>query len=171
MPAIHLSQMLTTRQRAEYADGWPGDCDPTAVLSSGQRRLWALAQMGGASAAYNEPMAFRLRGSLDRAALASALDALVARHEALRTRVVAVDGVASQRIGPPDSGFALVTQDLTGRPDADAWLADLHRREFQRGVSAGSSAARASIQAVEEAFGHLGQPRRHRCGHLPILPA
>jgi hypothetical protein len=43
--------------------------------------------MGGASAAYNEPMAFRLRGSLDRAALASALDALVARHEALRTRV------------------------------------------------------------------------------------
>ncbi|MDT7608730.1 MAG: hypothetical protein QOG96_3233 [Pseudonocardiales bacterium] len=119
MPAIHLSQMLTTRQRAEYADGWPGDSDPTAVLSSGQRRLWALAQMGGASAAYNEPMAFRLRGSLDRAALASALDALVARHEALRTRVVAVDGVASQRIGPPDSGFALVTQDLTGRPDAD----------------------------------------------------
>ena len=124
MPAIHLSQMLTTRQRAEYADGWPGDSDPTAVLSSGQRRLWALAQMGGASAASNEPMAFRLRGSLDRAALASALDALVARHEALRTRVVAVDGVASQRIGPPDSGFALVTHDLTGRPDADARAAD-----------------------------------------------
>ncbi|MDT7563435.1 MAG: hypothetical protein QOG76_2059 [Pseudonocardiales bacterium] len=61
---------------------------------------------------------------------ASALDELVARHEAFRTRVVAVDGVASQRIGPPDSGFALVTQDLTGRPDADAWLADLQRREF-----------------------------------------
>ena len=124
MPAIHLSQMLTTRQPAEYADGWPGDSDPTAVLSSGQRRLWALAQMGGASAASNEPMAFRLRGSLDRAALASALDALVARHEALRTRVVAVDGVAFQRIGPPDSGFALVTHDLTGRPDADARAAD-----------------------------------------------
>jgi amino acid adenylation domain-containing protein len=129
MPAIHLSQMLTTRQRAEYADGRPGDSDLTAVLSSGQQRLWALAQMGGASAAYNVSRVFLLRGSLDRAALACALDALVARHEALRTRLVVVDGEAVQRIGPPAGGFALTTRDLTGRPDADACLAGLLRRE------------------------------------------
>jgi len=62
--------------------------------------------MGGASAAYNELVALRPRGLLDRAALTAALDALVARREALRTRLVGVDGEVLQRIGPPDGGFA-----------------------------------------------------------------
>ena len=75
-------------------------------------------------------MALRLRGVLDRAALAAALDALVARHEVLRTRLVGVGGEVFQRIGPPDGGFGLVTEDLTGRPDSDERLVELQRREF-----------------------------------------
>ena len=55
-------------------------------LSFAQQRLWFLAQLDGASEAYHMPQAWQLDGPLDRAALGRALDALVARHEALRTR-------------------------------------------------------------------------------------
>ncbi|WP_432012871.1 non-ribosomal peptide synthetase [Streptomyces cucumeris] len=104
----------------------PADRPP---LSFGQRRLWALSQREGASAAYNEPMAFRLRGPLDRAVLGRALDALTARHEALRTQLVPFEGEAYQHIDPADTGFALAVDDLTDCPDAEDRLAELLRRE------------------------------------------
>ncbi|MGY0055743.1 non-ribosomal peptide synthetase [Streptomyces sp. LZ34] len=103
--------------------------DGRPPLSFGQRRLWALSQREGASAAYNEPMAFRLRGPLDRTALGRALDALTARHEALRTRLVPFQGEAYQQVDPADIGFALAVDDLTGCPDAEHRLAGLLHRE------------------------------------------
>src|SRR5437763_7538731 len=54
-------------------------------LSFAQQRLWFLAQLDPVSATYNTPMGWRLRGRLDTAAWRSCLDALVARHESLRT--------------------------------------------------------------------------------------
>ncbi|PLP90484.1 non-ribosomal peptide synthetase [Pseudomonas sp. FFUP_PS_473] len=55
-------------------------------LSAAQQRLWFLAQMEPDSAAYNIPAALQLQGTLDHQALQQAFDALVARHESLRTR-------------------------------------------------------------------------------------
>jgi hypothetical protein len=43
-------------------------------LSFAQQRLWFLAQMEGGSRAYHMPWGLRLRGRLDRVALAPALD-------------------------------------------------------------------------------------------------
>ncbi|MEK8169544.1 condensation domain-containing protein [Streptomyces sp. M19] len=83
--------------------------------------------MRGAGEAYNEAMAFRLRGPLDRTALARALDTLVVRHEALRTRLAPVDDEVHQLVDPPDGGFALAVDDLTGAPDAAERLAALRR--------------------------------------------
>src|SRR4051794_5232520 len=60
------------------------------VSSFAQQRLWFLAQMGGVGSAYHMPLAVDLRGLLDRGVLVRALDALVARHEALRTCFVDV---------------------------------------------------------------------------------
>ena len=60
-------------------------------LSCTQQRLWYLDQEG-AGAAYNLTVAVRFTGSLDRAALRSALVALIQRHEPLRTRFAQIDG-------------------------------------------------------------------------------
>ncbi|WP_186810783.1 non-ribosomal peptide synthetase [Xanthomonas arboricola] len=60
-------------------------------LSCTQQRLWYLDQEG-AGAAYNLTVEVRFTGSLDRAALRSALFALIQRHEPLRTRFAQIDG-------------------------------------------------------------------------------
>ena len=54
-------------------------------LSYAQQRQWFLWQLEPGSSAYHIPAALHLRGPLDRAALQAALDALLARHESLRT--------------------------------------------------------------------------------------
>ncbi|MEU0032366.1 condensation domain-containing protein, partial [Streptomyces sp. NPDC006335] len=71
-------------------------------LSFAQQRLWFLDQLEPGSADYNVPMHLRLDRDIDVAALRAALTAVVARHEVLRTRLVAgSDGVAYQVIDPP----------------------------------------------------------------------
>ncbi|MFJ9990316.1 amino acid adenylation domain-containing protein [Pseudomonas putida] len=67
-------------------------------LSFAQQRLWFLAQMNGASQAYNIPLALELCGELDADALAQALVALVERHEALRSEFFEVDGEPRVRL-------------------------------------------------------------------------
>src|SRR3954471_2051118 len=87
-------------------------------LSFAQQRLWVADQLDPDAASYNMATALRLRGPLDRAALAAALDGLVARHEALRTGFVAEDGAPSQVIHPAAPlGLAIV--DLSALPAAE----------------------------------------------------
>ncbi|MFI1839136.1 amino acid adenylation domain-containing protein [Streptomyces olivaceoviridis] len=88
-------------------------------MSLAQERLWVMARMdGAASAAYNEPMPFDLRGPLDPHLLIQALHLLSARHEALRTRLVPAGGSALQVVDPPETGFPVTFEDLIGLPDA-----------------------------------------------------
>src|SRR5215510_8601182 len=54
-------------------------------LSHSQRRLYLLTQLLAEPGVYNSYFALRLQGALDEARLARALDAIVARHEILRT--------------------------------------------------------------------------------------
>lgn len=53
--------------------------------SHAQRRLWVLERLAAAHAAYNLNFGFRIRGSLDLAALEAAFQDVVDRHESLRT--------------------------------------------------------------------------------------
>ncbi len=70
-------------------------------LSFAQQRLWILDQFDPGLPAYNIPLALLLDGALSPAALAAALTALAARHEALRTTFEVVDGSPVQRIAAP----------------------------------------------------------------------
>ncbi|MCI4066275.1 amino acid adenylation domain-containing protein [Micromonospora sp. R77] len=66
--------------------------DPAVVpVSHAQRRMWFLREVDRPEA-YNVPLAYRLRGRLDRAALVHALADLVDRHEVLRTVLPSVHG-------------------------------------------------------------------------------
>src|SRR5262249_40486602 len=69
-------------------------------LSYAQQRLWFIDQLQGTSAEYNVPSALRLKGPLDREALQKAFNAMLERHESLRTHFKVVDGEAEQVIEP-----------------------------------------------------------------------
>ncbi|UII73719.1 non-ribosomal peptide synthase/polyketide synthase [Pseudomonas sp. HN11] len=61
--------------------------DQPLPLSYAQERQWFLWQLEPQSAAYHIPSALRLKGQLDLDALQHSFDALLARHESLRTHL------------------------------------------------------------------------------------
>ncbi|WP_371360197.1 non-ribosomal peptide synthetase [Pseudomonas sp. KT_2_4] len=67
-------------------------------LSYSQQRMWFLWQMEPDSPAYNVGGMVRLRGVLDVGRFEAALQALIMRHETLRTTFPSVDGVACQKV-------------------------------------------------------------------------
>ncbi|MEQ1568935.1 MAG: amino acid adenylation domain-containing protein, partial [Myxococcota bacterium] len=90
--------------------------DGPAPLSFAQERLWFLDRLEPGQSVYNLPIAVRLGGPLDRAALAAALGDVVERHEVLRTRLVADGGPPEQHIDPPTGPAPIVWLD----PSAEA---------------------------------------------------
>ncbi|HDR8867899.1 TPA: amino acid adenylation domain-containing protein [Burkholderia territorii] len=87
-------------------------------LSPAQLGLWFLWRAQPDSAAYNIPVALRVRGPLDVDALRAAFSAVTAAHPALRARIVARDGMLpGQRIAAA-APVALPLVDLSARPDA-----------------------------------------------------
>jgi len=75
----------------------------TAPVSLTQQRLWFLATLEPESPAYHLHWAVRLTGALDRTALSRAVDALVMRHDILRTTFFAPEGEPLQRIAGSSS--------------------------------------------------------------------
>jgi len=86
------------------------------VPSRSQQWMSLLHQLSGGSALYNVFFGVRLRGALDRRALDRALEAVVARHDALRTSFTDASGelraVAGERVAVP-----LVVRDLANVQD------------------------------------------------------
>ncbi|HEX6862831.1 MAG TPA: amino acid adenylation domain-containing protein, partial [Thermoanaerobaculia bacterium] len=69
-------------------------------LSFAQEALWFLDRLQPGRPVYNVISRAALRGRLDLAALAGALDALLRRHDSLRTRFPEVDGEPRQQVEP-----------------------------------------------------------------------
>ncbi|MFB9905619.1 amino acid adenylation domain-containing protein [Allokutzneria oryzae] len=82
------------------------------ALSPGQRRLWLLDQLAPGSAAYNTPMARRLRGPVDPEALRAALHAVLVRQDVLRWRFPA-DGGSPRAVIDAPSLVPLPVVDVT----------------------------------------------------------
>ena len=85
--------------------------------SVGQRLLWLLDHYRGGNGRVNVPVAWRMRGGIDRVALGLAYEALLIRHEVLRTTYTTHDRRLFQVINdmrPREIAFV----DLSGEPHA-----------------------------------------------------
>lgn len=100
--------------------------------SAAQRRIWLQQRLAPHSTVYNVMMAMRLRGEVSTAAVEQALQAIVDRHEALRTRFAAVNGRPHQIVLPQvPAALRLVALPEAGGPDAlRQALVSLQARRF-----------------------------------------
>ncbi|NVM79156.1 amino acid adenylation domain-containing protein/non-ribosomal peptide synthase protein (TIGR01720 family) [Duganella sp. SG902] len=96
--------------------------DGRLPLSHAQRGMWLTWRLAPSSAAYNMEGTLVLRGALDAAAMARAVDALAQRHEVLRTVFRAIDDSDAEQLVLEQPPSALQTVDLSTLP-VDARLA------------------------------------------------
>jgi hypothetical protein len=105
-PEQRRAVLERVRQRTTGSTAIP-QLDRSAVgggvlpTSFGQDRLWFLWRLAPASTTYHESWCYEVTGGLEVGRLAAAVDALVARHEVLRTTLHEQDGQIVQRVGPP----------------------------------------------------------------------
>ncbi|WP_035646994.1 non-ribosomal peptide synthetase, partial [Bradyrhizobium sp. ORS 285] len=97
-------------------------------LSFAQERLWFLEQLGLASSSYHVAVAIRMDGDLNEEALRKTFEAIVDRHEVLRTRF---DNVAGQprQIVESNSSCRLELIDLSAL-DEDEQAAEVDRESI-----------------------------------------
>jgi condensation domain-containing protein len=118
-------ELLKRRLGGTTAAAFPSGPRPARPpLSFGQRRLWFLHRLTTAKTAYNTPASFRLRGRLDTVALLAAMNLVIVRHEALRTRFGVADGEPFQIVDDP----APLTLPITAAP-TEAAAAELVRAD------------------------------------------
>ncbi|MFR0676035.1 condensation domain-containing protein, partial [Enterobacterales bacterium AW_CKDN230030176-1A_HGKHYDSX7] len=103
--------------------------DAPLALSHAQQRQWFLWQMDPDSSAYHLPIALRLHGALNLEALQHSVDALVERHETLRTCFLDQAGEIVQHIEAPRR-LPIVQSHLSDPAALDACIAEEIHRPF-----------------------------------------
>jgi len=99
--------------------------DGELLLSFAQQRLWFMHQLDPDTTFYNLPTAVRIRGKLDRDALARSINEIVQRHEVLRTTFTQVNGTPNQVIIPRQE-IEVIDIDLSQYPERER-EAEAHR--------------------------------------------
>ncbi|QGX67144.1 amino acid adenylation domain-containing protein [Bacillus sp. ms-22] len=84
------SAAVTAIQPAKKQDFYP--------VSSAQKRMYVLQQLHPEAVTYHMPAVLMMEGNLDLKQLEEALQALIDRHESLRTAFVEIDGVPVQKV-------------------------------------------------------------------------
>ncbi|PEB43792.1 non-ribosomal peptide synthetase, partial [Bacillus thuringiensis] len=82
---IGLAEYILQGQKTQYELLKPLDKSESYAVSSAQRRMYVVQMMDSTSTAYNMPMALELTGNVDRERIERAIEALINKHEALRT--------------------------------------------------------------------------------------
>ncbi len=107
-------------------------------LSSPQERLFLLDRITPGLAVYNVPTLVRVGATLDAERLRAAFNAIVVRHEILRTSIRLIDGEPAQEV-LPHGEIELAVADLRSQPEegrraeADRILGELAGRPFDLG--------------------------------------
>ncbi|WP_161964298.1 non-ribosomal peptide synthetase [Chitinophaga flava] len=101
-------------------------------LSPSQLRLLAISQFQEGNIAYNMPVAYMLEGTLDRVALADSFNALIARHEILRTvfREDEQGEVKQFILSPEEAGIGLSYQDVRHEKEPEIVVKELAQSVF-----------------------------------------
>jgi len=121
-------------------------------LSYAQQRLWFLDQLEPNSALYNISIRLHLLGTLNVATLEQSLQEIIARHEALRTNFVTVDGEPTQVIHDETTWRVSVT-DLTHLSTNEQETAAkqlTHQQAIQPFDLANDSLVRATLIVLSE---------------------
>ncbi|HEV2704406.1 MAG TPA: amino acid adenylation domain-containing protein [Pyrinomonadaceae bacterium] len=116
--AGEVESLITQRHGIEVAPIEPVARQRELPLSFAQQRLWFLDRLHPNTSVYNIPLAVKLTGRLDVAALRAALDEIVRRHEVLRTSFEVVEGEPVAVIHPPLS-LSIPVEDLSRLPAAE----------------------------------------------------
>ena len=103
-----------------------------APLSFAQQRLWVLDQIEPGNATFNMPMAVRLRGRFNPAAMEQAFNEMIQRHESLRTRIAVIDEQPMQLIAPSLT-LALPLTDLRPISESEREAASMRLVEAEAG--------------------------------------
>jgi amino acid adenylation domain-containing protein/non-ribosomal peptide synthase protein (TIGR01720 family) len=143
--AAQKSEVLAFLRHAQAARAKAGepierlDPDVHVELSSAQQRLWFLDRWGASGGLYNIAEAFRLEGPVDVERLNQAIEAVVRRHEVLRTRFAAKDGRPGAIVEEPPARDLVDVVDLHDVPPeertrcAERARRDLAQRPFDLG--------------------------------------
>ena len=148
LPLRKLFELPTVAELAQYIENFllnqsgaitppivPVPRDRVIPASFSQQRLWFLHEVDPYSTAYNISSVFSITGPLDVSTLEEALNALIARHEILRTTFSVVNGTPVQNILPALT-LSLPVTDLEALPeearktDARKIAVDEARRPF-----------------------------------------
>ncbi len=119
--AEQIGLIQASGQRNQQTAIAKADRNQPVPLSYSQQRMWFLWQMEPDSPAYNVGGMARLRGVLDVGRFEAALQALIMRHETLRTTFPSVDGVAYQKVSA-QTDLRMDWQDLSALNEAERQL-------------------------------------------------
>jgi amino acid adenylation domain-containing protein len=110
-----LAHMIASARRYTESNGNPilRRHLTEAPASFAQRSLYFMKHIMLQDPVYNMPVAHRLRGKLDVTALQASVNAIVRRHEILRTHFREVEGEAVQVV-EPEMPIRIETEDLSG---------------------------------------------------------
>ena len=139
-PSQESQRLLALRLRQGQALQ-PDNTEPVAPRQRGrttscsvsQEALWIVEQLVGGTGAYNIAQAMRISGALDVVALDAALQALLQRHEALRTAFEEHDGVPVQVVqASATAPLSVIDATDLGLPGNDAALQQCLSEQAQR---------------------------------------
>ncbi|MGB8194022.1 MAG: amino acid adenylation domain-containing protein [Chitinophagaceae bacterium] len=120
--------LIATQKRTAFRSIASAPLQEDYPLSSSQRRLWVLSRFEEGSSAYNAPGVRVLIGELNREAFSYAFNALIERHEILRTvfRLNEEGEVRQVILEPSEVNFSVAYSDLRTE-DQDKKIQDFIR--------------------------------------------
>jgi amino acid adenylation domain-containing protein len=131
-----LTRHITPAAAARAAPLVPRPPDATVPLALPQQRLWFIEQLEPGSSVYVLSWALRVPPDFSEAALQTALDALLARHESLRTRfAVTASGPVQSIVAQVPFTIGRSRLDSTGADELGRAVAAIAHQPFDLGVA------------------------------------